>query len=375
MRADTKIVLLFGIFLCFASIPAAAGIDYEGEIVSLYDKIMSLDVNKTGTNKFWNEEKANFLKLTGDGTDNPNSNKLFHDYETWRKQAENPKGTTRASSEKRDALKKKITQVELYLYNARGFPQKVRNLAWELRKKERSPKCRMDEKKLEETMKTVKDHPAVVDTIKLHIEAIDKLRGTKKIAFIRIVAIGNFAEMPNSIPTLLENSQTQMAIVEGIVDHYRKKGTLHLATYQDLDEVTLEETYLKKRSIVSLAPDDHTKQPSDMKMNTDEVTLVYAVGSIKVLTENLLSSYWDLTTLKKVILITDDYTEIHDDKVDMSRYPFIKYYVEHSDAEKPFTTQTLDHEYGPLNRWILNSRIYCLQEKARLSQPIQLVVY
>lgn len=51
-----------------------------------------------------------------------------------------------------------------------------------------------------------------------------------------------------------------------------------MATYQDLDEVTLEEAYLKKRNIFSKAPDDHTEQPSDMKMNTDEVTLVYAVG-------------------------------------------------------------------------------------------------
>lgn len=101
MRADSKMALLLGIFLYFASIPAVTGIDYEGEISSLYDKIMSLDMNKTGTNKFWNEEKANFLKLTGDGTDNPTNNKLFQDYETWRRQAETPKSTTRASSEKR----------------------------------------------------------------------------------------------------------------------------------------------------------------------------------------------------------------------------------------------------------------------------------
>lgn len=80
-------------------------------------------------------------------------------------------------------------------------------------------------------------------------------------------------------------------------------------------------------------------------------------------------------TLKNVILITDNYNEIHDDKVDMSRYPFIKYYVEHSDAERPYTSEIMDHSYAPLNRWILDTRIYCLKDKARLSQTIRLVVY
>lgn len=115
---------------------------------------------------------------------------------------------------------------------------------------------------------------------------------------IRAIGLGNFGFELDAL--------AQLVLLLYIKTHFN----VPIVISQEPRTTAIESLFMKQCGIIVLPPDDLLKVPLDEATNLNGVTLLYMIHSVAEMYDSVLSSYWEESKLKNLIILGNQLKEI-----------------------------------------------------------------